>query len=437
MLYGQGVQLVIQLAALPVMVAAWGLTGFGQWLLVFTLPGLLTMSDVGLVAALGNAMTTAVAREELELAQRLYASLRALLGGLSLVLTFLTVLAVALWPGWFDQLALPGGSGGAVVIALVTYAMLGVLNAAIMAGHRATDGFASSNVVLQSVVLLEALAALLTVWQGGGALAASLVYLTVRACGSLLLALLLQIRAPWLVRWSLAIDWCEVRPLLVPALSTLPLPAAYAVTLQGAVLAVAATAGVAAIPAFSATRALTRIALQMSFAINVASMPRFTIAAANGDSRKRDQLVLVNLLVSAALLIPAAITLLLLGPTIIRLWTGGRVDVDPALLAALVLAMLLNGAWVPVSNLILAVNRHAGYTWFFLGAAFAGTAGGYVAAHRFGAFGAALGVVAIEIAMVIWVWRLSLALDLVHPSRLFTEFAKQLRVLRAMSHWSK
>lgn len=435
MLYGQAVQLAIQLATVPVMVGAWGLSGFGQWILVFTLPGLLTMSDVGLVAALGNAMITAVACEEHEKAQRLYAALRILLGALGLVLTLSTVLVVTLWSTWFDELSLPGGGGGAVLITLVAYAMLGVLNSVIMAGHRATDGFALSNVVLQSIVLFEATGALLTVWCGGGALAAALVYLGVRASGSALLAMLLRIRAPWLSHWTWLIDWASVRPLLAPAISTLPLPAAYAVTLQGAVLAVGATAGVAAIPVFSATRTLTRTALQLSFAVNVASMPRFTVAAARGDIRRQDQLVLTNLLVSAALLIPAAIVLLMLGPAFIRLWTNGRVAVDPGLLATLIVAMLLNGAWVPVSNLILSVNLHARYTWFFLGAALAGTAGGYAAAHWLGALGVALGVLAIEAAMIIRVWRMSLALDLIDPRRLFKQITEQLHRICSLLNW--
>ena len=432
MLYGQAVQLAIQLVTVPVMVGAWGVSGFGRWLLVFTLPGLLTMSDVGLVAALGNAMITAVVREKHEQAQHLYTALRIILGGISIALCLLALLAVAMWPDWFENLSLPGGGGGAVVIVLVAYAMLGVLNSVILAGHRATDRFASSIVILQSVVLIETLGALIIVWFGGGALAAAIVYLAVRTIGSVLLAFLLRIRAPWLSRWTWPIDWRLVRPLLAPAVSTLPLPAGYAITLQGAVLAVGATAGVAAIPAFNVTRTMTRTALQLIFAVNVASMPRFTVAAARGDIRRQDQLVLANLLVSAALLIPAAIILLIFGPAIIRLWTSGQVSVEPRLFTILIVAMLLNGAWVPVSNLLLSVNLHARYTWFFLGAALMGTVGGYVAAHSLGAVGVAVGVLAIEAAMVFRVWKTSFALDLVDSRRLVGQIVEQVNAVRAL-----
>ena len=434
MVYGQVVQLAIQLAILPVMVREWGLVGFGQWLLIFTLPSLLTMSDVGLVAALGNAMTAAVALEDYDKARQLYVALRTLLVAVCLVLSTLAMLAVALWPSYFDSIDLPGGAAGAVVITLVAYAMLGVFNSAIMAGHRATDGFALSNIAFQSVVLIEALGALLTVWFGGTALDAALVYLFLRAIGTALLSLLLRARAPWLTRLSWSIDWGLVRPLVVPAISTLPLPLAYAVTLQGAVLAVGATAGVASIPAFSATRTLTRTALQLTFAVNVASMPRFTVAAARGDIRRQDQLVIANLLISVALLVPAAILFLTFGPAIIRLWTNGGVLADPRLLAALTAAMLLNGAWVPISNLILSVNLHSRYTWFFLMVALVGTAGGYVAALWLGALGAALGVVAIEAAMIFHIWRISFALGLVNRRRLFSQISEGFLTIRSGWH---
>lgn len=418
MLYGQGVQMAIQLVSVPVLAAQWGLAGYGAWLVLFTVPSLLAISDFGLIAATGNAMTVAVARGEREHAATLYATVRAAMAVLALGLLAIAVIAIPpLWPLFAGGLTVPGGHGAQAALLLVAYALCGLAGSVTMVGQRATDHFATSTVMQQTVVLVEASASLLVVALGGGLRDAALAYLAIRLGGTGLLALDLRRRAPWLVS-RFAPDWPSLRPLLRPALATMPLPAGYAVTLQGAIATIGATAGVAAIPAFAATRTLTRTALQLTFAVNVASMPQFTVAAAQGDLARGDRLVLANLVTSLALLLPAAAGLLLFGQDIVNWWIGNRIVVPFGLLAILVAAMLLNGAWVPISNLILAINRQAGYSYMFLATALVGTGIGYVAANQVGDMGAALGVLLIEAAMVIRVLSLAHQLGILMPSRL-------------------
>jgi O-antigen/teichoic acid export membrane protein len=73
----------------------------------------------------------------------------------------------------------------------------------------------------------------------------------------------------------------------------------------------------------------------------------------------------------------------------------------------MVLAMIADAIWGPLSNLMLAINRHAAFAYFFLGAAIASLGLGAVLTLRWGALGMALAVLALQLAMVWKVWRVA------------------------------
>ena len=59
--YGLAMQLLVQLLSVPILTHSWGLAGYGAWVLLFSVPSLLAMADLGLTTAGANAMTAAVA----------------------------------------------------------------------------------------------------------------------------------------------------------------------------------------------------------------------------------------------------------------------------------------------------------------------------------------------------------------------------------------
>ena len=70
--FGLGVQLLVQLISVPVLTRQWGVAGYGIWLLLFSVPSLLAMADLGLTTAGANAMTDAVARGDPPKAARIH-----------------------------------------------------------------------------------------------------------------------------------------------------------------------------------------------------------------------------------------------------------------------------------------------------------------------------------------------------------------------------
>lgn len=431
--YGIGVQLLVQLISVPVLVSQWGVAGYGVWVLLFTVPSLLAMADLGLTTAGANSMTEAAAKGESERAVRIYSALRAITAVAALaVLVAAALLLYVVHPRALDFAEhMAEGQAQATAILLCGYGVLALFNGVTLAGFRAADAFAYSGMLYQTMILLEAVAGLGTAIAGGSPDQVALAFLLARLAGTLVMSLALRRRAAWLrhARWRA--DRATVSELIRPALAALVLPGANAVSLQGSVMVIGAIGGPAAVPAFSVVRTLSRTALQIAYRFNVAAMPRYTVFAAREEHERTAGLVAANLLVTAALVVPAALVMLWLGLPFIALWTGGLVEPGFALLAVMVLAMVIDAGWVPLSNLMLAVNRHAVFAYFYLGAAILSLGLGALLAWYWGALGMALALLGLELAMVWKVWRSARQMGMVDAELVDRGFAALREHLRS------
>jgi len=406
--YGQFIQLGVQLAALPVFTAHWGLACYGSWLILFTIPSTLALADLGLSSVGGNTMTTAAARGEFERARAIYASLRLIMvmTGSAIAGAVMTMLLVVRPHSLDFAQAATGGRAAETAWLLVGYGFIALINEIPIAAARAADAYAPTIGIRNTVILAEATSAMTTAMLGHGLAAVAWAYFLTRLAGSVVLNVYVTRRTGWLRKIPWRLDRAELRELVGPAMAALVLPGANAVITQGAVLVIGAVSGPAAVPAFTAVRTVSRTALQFAFGLNFASMPRYTALAATENRVNMDRLVLLNMVTTALVVVPAAIVILALGQRFIAIWTHGLVHPSLLFLALMVAAMLLDAAWVPLANLIMAINRHAGYSYFFLASGALAMALGSVLERRFGIVGIACALVLHETVMVCWVWRL-------------------------------
>ena len=405
---GMVMLVLTQLLAVPVMARGWGLDAYGRWLVLFTLPSLLAQGDLGLSLAGGTIMIDAVARGDTRRAAAVLSALRLVtlaICATAMAATLAYVLLVS--PHALDFIQrLAGGQGLLLLVLLTLYGVLALQNTVTLAALRAADDFAGALMGYQLIMLAENLLALAVVALGGGALAAGGAYLAVRAAGSALLALRLRGRAPWSRAARLATDRATLRELAAPALASFTLPLANATVYQGSVVVVGAACGAAAVPAFTAIRTLSRTAMNVLMRINFASQPRYTVATATGDAAARGRLVVLNLAI-APLALPWVLVLGLFGGLIVQLWTHGAVVADAALLWLMAAIALANAIWMPLSNLVVALNRQGRFSYFYLASALAALAAGYLAARGAPALAGvrriAIALLAQEAAMLVWV----------------------------------
>ena len=415
-LYAQAAQILIQLTMVPILVTHWGVARYGVWLLLSTIPSYLSMADLGFASAAANDMTASVAVGDHQSARSIFINVRAFVLSVSVILVVLSGLVCLSLPGgWIEGLRMAAPEHIRLCIFLLAaYGVLSLQNSVSLAGYRAIRAYGLSGYVYVSLLLAEAGVALAVVGLGGGVLAAAVAYVTVRAFGSVLLIVVLKIRAPWLVTLAIGRPSASaIAPLIRPAFAVMALPAAQALFLQGTVIMVGAAAGSAAVPLFTSVRTLSRVAVQFATIINHAIMPEFTVAAARGDLRRKSGLTTASIYTSLCVLVPMWFIIVFFGPDLVHIWTRGALRPPRSLMIYMACMMLINGIWHPISNLILAINKHEKYSYFYLFCALGSTLLTYPLVHYNGIAGAGLALVLLDTVMFIRVWRQAVMLHVV------------------------
>lgn len=402
---GQVIQIFIQLVSVPVYAHYLGVTNYGVWLIFFTIPAYLAFSDFGLTIAAGNDMTMCVARGEIGGARTTY---RAMRRGINIIILALLASAWLLLfvarPHLLDfATGACGGKPREVLLLLLGYGLAALQGSTTFAAFRANGEYSVAAYRMQWISLVEALGAIIMALIGQGLPGMALAYFATRLTGTIWLQLLLHRRAPSLIHGSSDPIFGRIRKLAPFAAAAVVLPIANGVILQGMVAVLAAVAGPAAVPAFAAARTLTRLPVQLAALVNLASLPDYTAGDARGDDARKTDLVALTLLAIAITLLPAAVLFALWGKWLLLLWSNGVLEVAVPVVLALVISMVTNGCWVPLSNFMLAINRHARFTYVYLALSLAalGMARFFIPEH--GALGAAIAVAALDVTMLAFV----------------------------------
>lgn len=398
-----------QLVLVPILATRWGLELYGQWLLLATVPQFLSMSDFGFATAAGTRMTMAVATGDRDAAIRIFQSAwRAILTSSALLIA---LLLAAVWTVPDSALgASASAAAGELRLTLAILAVYGVVavqGSIVFAGFRAARLFATGAFWNAVVLLIENAALVIAVLRGGGIVAAASAWLAGRLLALVGQHLLLRRKVPWLAIGLSQGNWREAGGLLAPAGSVMLLPLAQALALQGTALVIGVAAGPAAVPVFAAVRTLSRVGMQMCWIVSTPLMPEVSAATARADRKALAALLLVTLAFSALLVVPFACGFMIAGQHLIAIWTQGTIAAPRALVTFMGLAIALGGIWYPVSNLLLACERQAGYTPWYLALALASLPVSYGLVRAIGVSGAGLALAALDFAMLVIVANLA------------------------------
>jgi O-antigen/teichoic acid export membrane protein len=390
-----------QLALVPVMANSWGLHLYGLWVLMFTAPNCLAMGDFGFATAAGSKMTMAVARGDQDEAVHIFQSAWIAILFSSMVLVGLLAALALLIPSslFGTDPSMPISRIRLTLFLLVLYGVVAMQGSIFFAGLRCAGLFAIGAFWNALIILIESVAIITAILLGAQPLEAAATLLIGRIVGLIGQNVLLRRRVPWLKIGFARGTLNETKSLMAPAGAVMLVPIAQACSLQGIALALGLAAGQVAVPAFTAARTLSRVGLQMCWLLNTAIMPEFSAASARGDRRMLAVMVLATAGVSAALVIPYAIGFALFGRQVILLWTHGVIHSTEPLLIAMAGSVLFGGFWYPISNLILALNRHASYTLYYVIFAAISMPLSYLLSRQFDSTGAGLAMMALDFAM--------------------------------------
>jgi O-antigen/teichoic acid export membrane protein len=191
----------------------------------------------------------------------------------------------------------------------------------------------------------------------GPVLAASMVF-AIRVVAAPIVIFFVIRQTTWLRFGVAKANIASLRKLMRPALGNISLSLGHAVSLQGYVLAIAATLGPVAVVTFSTLRTLARVTTQFVLALNHSIEPQLAVAYGRSDSLLQRRLYEHMLRASLWIGLGAASFLAIGGEFVLEQWTHGRVSMDPVLFSLLLGSAVLGGVWYAGVIGLKAVNQH-------------------------------------------------------------------------------
>jgi O-antigen/teichoic acid export membrane protein len=402
---GIGVTLIIQLVSVPLLLTAWGVPTYGEWLVLSAVPTYVALSDLSFSSVAGNSMTMLVAQgkrgEAVVLGRRLWSIVTVMTG-----FAVLAAVAIALvFGGAFGSgAAIPTSQARMVLVALFLQVAVGNQYGVLDAWYRAGGRYPLGAAMRQLGRLLEFSALMAAVLLGAGPGAAAIAFLAGSVTGFLMSFVVLRRAVPWSTFRPERPHLQTFRELLAPGVAFMAFPIGNALSLQGFTIVIGATLGAAVVVVFSTTRTITRIALQAMSSINSAIWPELSRSVGSGHLDEARAILRRAVQLSLAASLSVLFVLALFGVRIIRWWTHGLVDPPVLLLLLLLLVIVANTVWYTLSAVLAATNRHKRLAVVYLAGTIVALLAAVPLSSVFGLTGAAMALLAIDMGMVAYVF---------------------------------
>ena len=408
----QGVTTAIRLSEVPLFLYAWGAALYGEWLILSAFPAYLAMSGMGFPSAAARDMAMKVAAGERTAALEAFQSIAVLVLGLSTALAaaFLALVFVIPFESGLNIVRIDQGQIFGVLLCLSALIVIGQFDQVIFSALYCEGRYAEGTVLLTAIRGLEYLGLATLVLLGENPMTAATGMLAGHVIGTVVMFLVVRRSVPWARLGLSHASFHTIRRLFTPAIATMAFPIGRACNHQGFRLVVGMILGPAAVTLFTATRIMARLVPQLVYSLTHIFQPEMGVALGKNDSsllrRLNRRCMQVTLWVSAT----TSVLVWLLSETLIRLWTGGQLDYVPLLVALLLIAGFVESLWQSLASVLFAANRHSRIAVVFLVTNCVILAASYVMTDALALPGAAIALIAAEIAMLVCVLPASLSL---------------------------
>jgi len=402
---GQATTLLIQLISVPLLLYYWGTAYYGEWLLLFTVPSYLSLSDVGLVSAVANELAVSSAQQAHRRSVVLLSSGLMAIGYLSLLTTTgcYTVLSTVPYQHWLGIQRITEEESARTLIALMAYVVLCLQQELLSGVYRAEEQYATGRLWITATRLAEFFAMVLLVVSGGEAHQVALAFALVRGAGLLGMWVDCRRRFTWVRQLHPRyVEWPVIRNLLSPAVSFLVFALANAAVLQGSILLIGALLTPVHVVTYTALRTLNNAIRQLVGVVTFSIWPEFTLAIAQGFTHTAIKLHRRACQLTVWFTAGAIAGLELLGGSILHYWTNGAVEPEQPLFTLMLLATLLYTFWNTSATTLIAVNRHQSVALWFLMGSLGALGLGALLLPQWGLAGMATGFVVVD-ALLVWV----------------------------------
>lgn len=393
-LYSQVITVITQLAAVPIFLHRWNADTYGQWLAISAVPVYLTIADVGILTAAGNLMSMHNARGEHEQLKSVFKA------GLMVVLMVVPVASALIGSLLlFFTFGMSADQRGALFL-LALAALLTVASGLFDAAYRSFGKYPKITFLLSTARVIEWTGMMIGLFVGGTLTSSALGYLAGRTLSFTGNFLFTRRDVPH-IKWSVAgVDRRLAIKLARSGLGFISITLGNSLTLQGMVVLVGARLGGTAVAVFSTSRTLTRLLAQLAVLSGKSLSPEVSALYGAGQQAAADKLIrnMSRLVMSVILL--GALILAPLSPTIMAIWSHGKIPFDRPVFYVLLAAAVVTSYWQIQAVRLTATNQHQIFAGLFVTTSVLVLLLTYFGLPIFGVISAAAGTLLADLLMV-------------------------------------
>lgn len=400
--YGQLITVGIQIFSIPIFIHYWGIELYGEWLILSAIPAYLSLSDIGFSSVAANDMTMRMAKGDRKGVLGVYQSIFVITCLSWILIGCLAVGAILSVPidKIFSLSHISSADATIILVVFVIYMFLGAQGGVLSAGLRATDRYAYSTMVNNTMRLSEWFASILVLILGGSVLQVVCSAFIVKVLGSIALWFTLRKHTPWLSLGFSAATKSKIRELFKPAFAFMAFPVGTAVSLQGTVLVIGMLLGPTSVAIFTAYRTVARVLVQVIAMINYAIWPEISTAYGAGNLDLATRLHRKGSSFAFWIAVVGVLIIGSIGEYFIGIWTRHSFQPNHFVLGFLLLTTFLNALWQTSCVVLMATNMHKTISVAFMASAMSGVAISLAIIPLVGIGGAGVALAIAEVPMM-------------------------------------
>lgn len=368
-LFSNIVLIFIRIVQFGILLYYWDKDYFGEWLVLFTIPEYLALSDLGVGVVAVNEITALVAKKRKKEANIIFWNatyFQIIIFLIIFVSTFLFFNSNTLNFLLFNYLSEEEVFYGLML--LVPYVFFSMQLNLLCGIFRAEGNYHIGVYIINSIKLVEAILICVVAYFGYGILTVSLIYFSIHLICVLILFWVVLRRNTWLKFSRNSIALSKIKPIIHSSLAQFSIPLSFALTNQGIIILVGRYLGPSFVVTFSSIKIVVNFINQFVKIFQNAVWPILTIELAKGNFEKAKWYFYRTVKVSALLSMIVSIFILLLGNKILSIWTSGQVNLKSnfTLFFLLVFSNIFHILWTTNGVVLISVNKQQKYSLFFL-----------------------------------------------------------------------
>lgn len=397
----QAINAVIQVAGIPLLLKYWGIHYYGEWLILFTIPSYIGMSDMGLGSSTTSELSILVqAGEETEAKEILRNTFWfiLLIGGIPFLLLALSVFVLP-WYDWLNFTSIVEGDFKLAFILLILYIYLALFLTLPLGYYRVQKIYHRERYISSFFRVLEFLLIVAAVMADGMIVVVALIYLLVRLVQFIFVLFDLTLKFKDFRLLPFGFNFKKISYLLKPGLSAMTIYMGQNLLIQGLVSIIGIALGSVQVVLFSTTRTLVNMVKQVVGIINLSITSEFSYAYGDRNMPLLRKLFRITNRGNTLMAFLMLALLYFLGHWIFRIWTGGKVDILEPFFLLFLISTLFSAVWNVHLVLLVATNR-LGYSGIlFLINAFLLIVLNAIWIKSWGLTGVAVSILLFELAM--------------------------------------